>query len=107
MWKFVEHPYPRCAKLLPECEARHRNCLRGGSTGNGIHERWHCLFPGIHRWQASLDRFVGRTLFHANLLQCLQDGCIGSYRFEVAMSLVLLFVNPLEENEAALDIDSE
>jgi sensor domain CHASE-containing protein len=40
-------------------------------------------------------------------LQCLQDGCIGSYRFEVAMSLVLLFVNPLEENEAALDIDSE
>jgi len=45
--------------------------------------------------------------FPTNLLQCLQDGCIGSYRFEVAMSLVLLFVNPLEENEAALDIDSE
>jgi hypothetical protein len=47
------------------------------------------------------------TLFHANLLQCLQDGCIGSDRFEVATSLLLLFVNRLEENETALDIDSE
>jgi len=37
----------------------------------------------------------------------LQDGCIGSCRFEVAMSLVLLSVNRFEENEAAVDIDPE
>src|SRR5258707_15616680 len=79
MWRSVERRYPHCAEL---------SCRKLKN-------------------QASLDRFIGTTLFHSNLLQCLQDSCIGGYRFEVAMSLVLLFVNRLEENEAAVDIDSE
>src|SRR5258708_14843915 len=55
----------------------------------------------------NFNRFIDPVLFHANLLHCLQDGCIGSCRFEVAMKLVLLFVNRFEENEAAADIYPE
>jgi hypothetical protein len=74
-------------------------------------ERWYRQCAELscckHKNQATLDRFMSPVLFHADLLQCLQDGCTGSYRFEVATSLVLLFVNRFEENEAADDIDSE
>jgi len=62
-------------------------------------------------WYPSMASFSGSIrrnyLISRQSVAVPADGCIGSYRFEVAMSLVLLFVNPLEENEAALDIDSE
>lgn len=39
------------------------------------------------------------------LLQGLLNTCAGSDRCEVALSLVLLFADCLEENDASVDVD--